>query len=546
MAELTDYLDMKTLQRLQDEFSAVAGQPVCICTSDGRALLAPCRAEYEATPSGEEEPCDLKRIPCKAGYVDTDFSEAQVVVDDEVIGQVRLLREATAEGSYVNAALEPMHKNLMPLMANMLEQFCRGAVQLRSRIQQLVALHKVTAQITTGGYDFQKVLDTITRTVVEATDAKASTIRLLAADGQELVIRSGCNLSDAYLDKGVIRLDQSLIDQEAVQTGKPVYIADIPSDPRVVYPDAASREGFASGLCAPMVFKGRCEGLIRVYMGQTHKFDWFETELIKTIANAAAAAISHSRLHEDAVHSWEIKRQVAMAGEVQRRMIPDRSPSFEGFDIFGEYVPSQQLAGDFYDYINLPPDNLGIAICDVVGKGVRASLLMASIRASLRAHARNVYDMSEVLEQVNRDLCADTLISDFATMFYGVLNSETLELTYSCAGHLPPMLVRDGKCTELEAAGGVLGIFPDMDYPISRVDLLPGDVILIYTDGLNEAANFEGEQFGRQRIAEALQFAAAEGFSAQVITRHCLWCMRRFAGIQQRGDDTTLVAIRVK
>jgi len=370
-------------------------------------------------------------------------------------------------------------------------------------------------------------------------------VRLLSEDGTELVIRAVYSISSDYLDKRPIPLSKSKLDLEALTTNKVVYVADVGTDPRVVHPKDSRREGLVSGLCAPMIYKGKGEGVLRVFTGKPHRFTWFDKQLLQAIASAAAAAIANARLHDEAVQSHAIKRQLAQAGEVQRKMIPHKSPKIEGFDIHGEYIPSYELAGDFFDFIKLPDENLGIAVCDVVGKGIRASLLMASIRASLRAHARNVYDMGDLLGQVNRDLCADTISSDFATMFYCVLNHSTKRLTYCCAGHMPPILVRDGKIVELEARGGMLGIVPDMKYPKGVVDLLPGDVILAYTDGLSEAVNFEHEEYGRPRIEHALTVAISKGYSAENIIRHCLWDMRRFTGLHRLMDDRTLVVIKV-
>jgi sigma-B regulation protein RsbU (phosphoserine phosphatase) len=170
---------------------------------------------------------------------------------------------------------------------------------------------------------------------------------------------------------------------------------------------------------------------------------------------------------------------------------------------------------------------------------------MASIRASLRAHATNIYDMSTVMRKVNRDLCADSLISDFATMFYGVLDTQSQRLTYSNAGHTPPILVRNGHTLRLTTGGTVLGIESGIRYSTEAFDLKSGDVILAYTDGLPEATNFRDECFGNERVADALAEAVEMDLSGEGIVRHVLWMMRKFAGLQRRFDDLTLVAVRV-
>ena len=267
--------------------------------------------------------------------------------------------------------------------------------------------------------------------------------------------------------------------------------------------------------------------------------------MLKAIAAEAGAAIVNARLYAESVRAGNIRRQLRMAGEVQRRMIPRNPPDLDGFDLAAIYVPCFELAGDFYDFIRLPDENLGVAVCDVVGKGVRASLLMAAIRASLRAHATNIYELSEVLAMVNRDLCADTLSSDFATMFYGVIDLKDRRFTYSSAGHTAPLLIREGKVDYLNTGGGVLGVIANGSWEQEAVALRSGDTILIHTDGLNEAMNFQDEPFGEARVEKAALGAIELSYDAKGIGKHVLWEMRRFAGLQTRFDDLTLVTVRV-
>jgi sigma-B regulation protein RsbU (phosphoserine phosphatase) len=266
------------------------------------------------------------------------------------------------------------------------------------------------------------------------------------------------------------------------------------------------------------MYKDHPEGVIRVYMSEEHEFDWFEVSMLKAIASEAAAAIVNARLHAENIRAVNIQRQLRLAGEVQRRMIPGRTPKPDGFDIAAIYVPCFELAGDFYDFIHLPEENLGVV---------------------------NIYEMSEVLGMVNRDLCADTLSSDFATMFYGVINLEERRFTYSSAGHVPPMLIRNGEVRHLSIGGGVLGIDAGLTWEQEVFALESGDTILIYTDGLIEAMNFEDEPFGRRRTEEALMSAVELTGGAEGIAKHVLWEMRRFAGLQKRPDDLTLLTIRV-
>ncbi len=522
LAKLTDYLELEEIRHWQDAFCEVAGAPLAVLSPEGRALI-------EQQTDGE-----------------APTNRAPIHVDGELLGYVAWPASTPDSAGPEHSGVPggPSPAKLAELLAEFLARQCRQQGELTSRVEQLVTLYRITAEFT-HRRDLQGVLDLAASAVVEVMPAKACSIRLLSEDRTELLVKAVANLSPEYLAKGPILLSQSLIDQEVLASSKPVYIADERSDPRVLYPAEARREGIVSALCAPMVYKGRAEGVMRVYTGRPHKFDRFEEALLETVAGQAAAAIVNARLYEEAVRAANMKRQLRLAGEVQRRMIPSEPPRIPGLEIAAVYVPSFELSGDFFDFLALPEHNWGLAICDVVGKGVRASLLMASTRASLRAHALNVYRLSDVLEKVNRDLCTDTLTSDFATLFYGVLDAKTRQLTYANAGHVLPMLFADGKWSQLACGGPVLGVYPDGVWPHESIALRSGQVLLIYTDGLSEALNFDDEPFGKQRIRQAVEESVARGGDAEDIAKHVLWQMRRFAGLQQRLDDLTLLVVKV-
>jgi len=513
-----DYLALGTLQQLQDSFSQLAATTVRICDSNGQPVTQASSGVPDG--AGDARPC-----------------EAQVLVEDEGAGVITARRSPATPGNdrWLQAMVE--------LMAGVVAGLCDREKQIHARVEELRTLFHVTAEFA-GQADLQSILDRVTATVVQVLKAKACSLRLLDEESRELVVKSVANLSREYLHKGPILVTESKIDQEVLAAGRPVYIADERTDPRVLYPAEAKREGIVSALCAPLIYKGRPIGIIRVYTAEVHAFDWFEVSLLEAIADQAASAIVNAQLHEEAVKAESMSRQLRLAAEVQGRMIPSESPRIPGFDMGALYVPCFELGGDFYDFINLPPDNIGIGICDVVGKGVRASLLMASIRAALRAHATNVYSMSEVMSQVNNDLCSDTLMNDFATLFYGVIDYRNRRFTYANAGHVPPVLFRGGEVRRLTTGGGVLGIEQNVQWSHDSFIFQSGDVILACTDGLIEGLNFKDEPFGSRRVEEAALAAIRDGRDADGIVKHVLWEMRRFTGLQTRFDDLTLVAIR--
>ena len=217
-------------------------------------------------------------------------------------------------------------------------------------------------------------------------------------------------------------------------------------------------------------------------------------------------------------------------------------PNVPGLDIAARYVPSLELSGDFYDFIEME-GRLGVCVGDVVGKGVAASLLMASVRASLRAYAQDMYDLDEIMSRVNIAMTRDTLDKEFATLFYGVYDPGTRRLAYANAGHEPPLLARDGQIIPLDVGGMIVGVDPTQKYKKALVTLSAGDMLVIYTDGLMDALNFDQKRFGRQRVYEALQQAVS--MPAQNAVHHLLWEMRRFVGLNRASDDTTIVVMKI-
>ncbi len=522
--QLTDYLDLQAIRNLQTSYERATDLPVRICRPDGTPILPAEVGEAGTVLAGEAEA----------------FLDAPVLLDGNVVARLR----SPLNGEANDPPAREQHQRSLTVMADLAARLCVGEQQLRFRAGELATLFALTAEFS-AQRDLQSLLDLVAQTVVRALRARGCTIRLLNDDRTELAIQAVANLSPEYLQKGPILLSQSRIDSEALQSRQCVYIADETTDTRVMYPKEAKAEGIVSALCAPMTYKDRPEGVIHVYMDRHYEFNWFEVSLLQSIAAQAAGAIANARLRDQADEAADLRRHMRTAAEVQRRMTPPAPKDFEGFDFGAVYVPCFELGGDFYDFIPLPGNNLAIVVCDVVGKGVRASLLMASIRASLRAHASSIYAMTTVLDRVNSDLFAVAQDSDFATLFYAVIDGKTLRMTYANAGHPSPLLFRDGQVCHLTTGGPVLGLDADQRWTHTHYDLRHGDIVLLYTDGLSECMNFADESFGRERIESAARAAIAQGFDAQAIARHVLWEMRRFAGLQTRFDDLTLVVMRV-
>ncbi len=433
-------------------------------------------------------------------------------------------------------------RNLAVLIGELFAELSAADEDLRRRIDELSAVYNIVGLLS-GTRNLQEILDRTSRIVCEVMQVKACSIRMLDEATGQLKIQAVHNLSEEYLNKGQVTVDENPIDAAAIR-GEMVRILDAPTDPRTRYPEEARKEGIVSGLVCGMIYRGKAVGVLRVYTGETHVFTPFEEALLRAVSAQAAAAVVNARLLAETLEAERYARQIAYAGEVQRRMIPATPPSLPAVEIGAVYRPTYQLGGDLYDFILLPKGNLGVGIADVSGKGIPASLLMASVRSALRIYARFTYDVDRILYELNRHVCRDTKVGEFVTAFYGVVTPDGRRLTYSNAGHDPPMLLRGGSIQRLAAGGMVLGVDCVATFERAVVDLKPGDILLLYTDGAVEALNFSDERFGRDRLEQSLLKYADQ--PAQLIAQNILWDIRRFRGLADRTDDVTLVVLKIR
>ncbi|WP_321504436.1 SpoIIE family protein phosphatase [uncultured Methanoregula sp.] len=251
---------------------------------------------------------------------------------------------------------------------------------------------------------------------------------------------------------------------------------------------------------------------------------------------------------DDLVREMERKNtELAIAAEIQQSFLPDKITQIEGFDIAAMSVMAKEVGGDFFDLIPLSGRRLGIMIADVSGKGIPAALFMALSRIVVRVNATwyNAHPAGAIRDS-NTIITEDSRQGMFVTLFYGILDSEKRILTYVNAGHNPPVIHRaaGGTFEELPATGIAIGATLDATYTAETVPLAPGDVMVMYTDGITEAENARQDMFGEDRFREVI--ARSSGLTADEITKQILSEVRNFCGNQPQSDDITLMVIKAR
>jgi len=298
-----------------------------------------------------------------------------------------------------------------------------------------------------------------------------------------------------------LKMGEGLIGHVAV-TGKPYVSHDVRTDPR--YINARPRTN--SEMVAPIISNNEVIGVFDLECDDLNAYSNDDLEVLMLLASQVAIIIEKVMLHEQMIEKQRLETQLEVARQVQLELLPGRDPQLESFDISAYNFPTEEVSGDYYDWVRIYDDQIGIVIADVSGKGVPAALLMAFLRASLRAATHIGYAPHISMSKVNYLLWESIERNQFVTAFYGILDATNRTLAYSNAGHNPPLLMKVDGTVRFEDRGGVpLGMFRDSRYYEYFETIEPGEVFVLYTDGVTEAMNSTDEEYGRDRLVTAVR-----------------------------------------
>ncbi|WP_321472964.1 SpoIIE family protein phosphatase [uncultured Paludibaculum sp.] len=300
-----------------------------------------------------------------------------------------------------------------------------------------------------------------------------------------------------------------------------------------------------SFMAVPLQTEDRVFGLIYVDASEiVHSFTPGDLDLLTVISNVAAIRIEHERLAEiermDRLHEAELEQ----AAHIQQGLLPAHPPDIPGIDLAGFNAACRTVGGDYFDYLLTPDDHLVLALGDVAGKGMPAALLMASLQARVTSLVESISSPSALVRSLNRGLSAYCPRNRFITFFLAILDPASGELTYTNAGHNPTILIRrDGQLELLTDGGPVLAIVPSFPYSEHKTQLCPGDLLFLYSDGLTEAEDAEGEEFGEARLVDLLRSSPAT--SAESLITAVRDAVQDWTGGRALADDLTMLAVRL-
>jgi serine phosphatase RsbU (regulator of sigma subunit) len=345
-------------------------------------------------------------------------------------------------------------------------------------------------------------------------------------------------------DPGEISISRTIVHQ-AVRERVALLISDVAADSRFQAAESVVAQQIRSAMCAPLIFQEQVLGVLYVdSRSQRGDYGQAELELLMGITDQAAMAISNALLHQNLVEQERLERELEIARTIQTNLLPKHPPVVPGFEIAAMSTPAKCVGGDYYDFVRIDSDRLGVAVADVSGKGVPAAILTASVRAALQSEARQKdCRLETVLSHLNEMACRDASSDMFVALFFGILQLSSRRFRYINAGQCFPLFFdAEGKVMPLDKGGCVLGIMPDRQFEQGEIRLVPSSTLIIYSDGVTDMLNEHGEAFGVDRLREVV--AANRDATAEMLRAEIAGATKAHQGKAEQFDDFTVVIIK--
>src|SRR5271167_3466710 len=434
------------------------------------------------------------------------------------------------------------HKRLLTLIASRMAVGIENArlyTRTTRQARTLVLLNEIARELTSI-LNVDELLKRIAELLSRLIDYQMFSILLLDATGEKLQHRFSQRFQENIQLKNDIPLGRGVVGY-AAQRKEAVLVPDVNKDPRYIPSNPETR----SELAVPLVYKDKVIGVLDLEHTRRGFFTDDHRRTVTTLAAQVAIAIENAQLYEQiARQEKRLERDLALARELQMRLLPHSRPKLGHLEVAAKFVPARAIGGDLYDFVNYSMSRTAIVIGDVSGKGAPAAIYAALVSGILRSHAPIEPGPAEMLSAVNFSLGERRIEGQFVSLIYAVWDDRNRTLQVSNSGLPRPIYCHDGKIEIIEATGLPLGLFDDADYDELSFRAKAGDMFVFFSDGILDASNKAEELFGRERVGEIV--AANPNASADEVVKLIFEAVAEHASGEEAFDDQTVVAIRVK
>jgi sigma-B regulation protein RsbU (phosphoserine phosphatase) len=458
-----------------------------------------------------------------------------------LIAKNRLIGVLDLESEQPNF-FKPEHLHLLTLTASRIAQAIENArlyTRVSRQAETLAVLNEISTELTSI-LDLDPLLAKVGQLLRRLIDYQMFTIMLLDEKGETLITRYAWRFGYAQAPMRRISVTSGLVGA-AVREWRPINVPDVRKDQRYLPMNPETR----SELVVPLFYKERVIGVLDLEHTRTAFFNEDHVRTLTTMAAQVAIAIENARLYQ-AVKRQEqqLERDIAMAREVQLRLLPNTPPVHKHAEFAVSFLPARTIGGDLYDFLEYTPDQTAIVLGDVSGKAAPAALFAALVSGIMRSAAQQKLAPAAMLALLNDALQERRLDSQYVVMLFALWNDENQTLQVANSGAVQPVFCRSGESITVKAEGFPLGMFPNATYEEFNVATQPGDAIVFVSDGILDAENEKGEMYGEQRLATLL--CGSRDLPAQHIASAILSDVTQFQGAQDRFDDETIIVLRVR
>jgi sigma-B regulation protein RsbU (phosphoserine phosphatase) len=425
---------------------------------------------------------------------------------------------------------------------NLVQDLEGSSERMQKMLREMVTLHEITHALESSD-NLDSLLEYIMQKSQNVMTAEAASLMLVLEDTNELEFKVTLGPKAKEVKPFKLPIGQGISGWVA-QTGEAVLIPDAYSDPRFD-PSFDKRSGFRTNsmLCVPMIHKSKIVGVMTLINKlDGTPFNENDQNLFTIFASQAALSIENARLLFAAIEKERLDKELQVASEIQRLLIPQEIPKSSFLEIAAEYIPCKEVGGDFYDIIRLDENRYIFVVADVSGKGIPGALVVSNMQATLRAFLEYSDDLLPVVSRLNEAIIRQTTTDRYITFFIGLYDHTKSKLAYINAGHNPPLLInKNGDMKELKTGGIFIGYMP-WEYEIEEISFKKDDTLVMYTDGLVEAMDSDEEEFeltGLKKTIKGCLSSSTEKLKEVIIEK-----VHDHIGAIPLADDFTLLISR--